>query len=244
MSRRHSYLGLVVIVAGVCWSGTAFAQGGRGGFGMGGPGGMGPMGLVGLEPVQKEIGLEGESLEKVKKLMSSFQEELRSESEKAGLPTGPGAFQNLTPEERAAMNEKRSAVMRKINEKFMPQMKEVITPAQFERVQQIQWQVAGSQALTNHDLAKMLDITKEQQEKLMAINQEFMGKMRELAPGAGGGGNFQEIQAKRQELMKARDGKANEVLTKEQQEKYTKLKGKPFDVAQLMQGPPRRGNNQ
>jgi DNA topoisomerase IA len=46
--------------------------------------------------------------------------------------------------------------------------------------------------------------------------------------------------AKREELVKEREAKAAEVLSKEQQEKYTKLKGKPFDVSQL-QGPGRRG---
>ena len=43
------------------------------------------------------------------------------------------------------------------------------------------------------------------------------------------------MMAKMQELTKERDSKATEVLSKEQQEKYEKMKGKPFDVAPLMQ---------
>jgi hypothetical protein len=38
-----------------------------------------------------------------------------------------------------------------------------------------------------------------------------------------------------QDLNDERDTKATELLSQEQQEKYAKLKGKPFDLAQLMQ---------
>jgi hypothetical protein len=110
-------------------------------------------------------------------------------------------------------------------------------------------QAAGSQALTRPDIVKSLDLTKDQQEKITDINQEFGKKQNELRPGgrrggAGAGGpppDFEGIRAKMQELTKERDSKATEVLSKEQQEKYEKLKGKPFDVAQLMQFGPGMG---
>jgi hypothetical protein len=251
-------LGLV-IVAIALWDGSVQAQnrgggpggGGRGfgmGFGMGGPGAGGVFGLAGNPAVQKEIGLEGEGVAKVQKVVDSFREEMTGEMEKAGLGFGgPGQFAELTPEERQAkmreMNEQRMALMKKLNEKFGPQLKETLSATQFERLQQIGWQAGGSQALVGPELVKALELSKEQQEKIAAINQEYAAKQREMGGfgrgGAGGGAggappDFQAMRTKMQEMTRERDGKANDLLSKKQQEQYTKLKGKPFDLAQLM----------
>jgi hypothetical protein len=219
----------------------------------GGPGMGGPLMLAGIPAVQKEIALEGEKAEKVQKLLDSFREEMMAEAEKAGLGFGGfGQFADLKPEEREAkmreMSEKRTALMTKLNEKFVPQLKQALSDAQFERLQQIGWQAAGSLALASPELGKALNLTKEQQKKVADVNKDYGDKQAELrrnafgggGPGGGGAvpgggpGAFQEMFAKLQELNKERDGKALEVLSKEQQEKYAKLKGKPFDLAQLM----------
>jgi hypothetical protein len=263
MIRRQRVFGLIVVIAGVLVAGAAQAQpggggrgrGGFGGPGMGPPGMGGPIMLVQNPAVQKEIGLEGEAVDKVQKIAGEYRDEMMAESERAGITFGgPQQFEGLSPEERETkmreMNEKRQAMMTKLNEKFMPQLKEALTAPQFERVQQIALQAGGSQALTRPDVVKSLEITKEQQQKISAINQEFMKKQNELRPGGrggrgggGGGGSggpppdFQGMMAKMQELTKERDSKAIEILSKDQQEKFEKMKGKPFDVAQLMQGP-------
>jgi hypothetical protein len=217
-----------------------------------------PLMLVQNPAVQKEIGLEGEAVEKVQKIAGAFRDEMMAESEKAGITFGGQQLEGLSPEERETkmreVTEKRQAMMAKLNEKFVPQLKEALTAPQFERVQQISLQAAGSQALTRPDVVKALDLTKEQKEKIAGVNEEFAKKLNELGPGgrggrggAGGGGvggppaDFQEMMAKRQELNKERDSKATEVLGKEQQEKYEKMKGKPFDLAQLMQFGPGTG---
>jgi hypothetical protein len=188
---------------------------------------------------------------------------MMAESEKAGLSFGGfGQFADLKPEEREAkmrdMSEKRTALMTKMNEKFVPQLKETISGSQFERLQQIGWQDAGSLALATPELVKALDLTKEQQKKIAVINKDYGDKQTELRrnafggggpggggarPGGGGPGAFPEMFTKVQELNKERDGIATEALSREQQEKYTKLKGKPFDLAQLRQplGPGGRG---
>jgi len=256
MQRFERIVGLVV-VAVLLGGVSAHAQfrggpgGGGRGFGMGmmgGPGTGGPLMLAGIPAIQKEIGLEGEGAEKVQKLVDSFREEMTAEAEKAGLGFGGfGQFADLKPEEREAkmreMNEKRTALMTKMNEKFVPQLKETISATQFERLQQIGWQAAGSLALGSAELGKALDLAKEQQKKITDINKEYEDKQAELrrnafggGPGGGGGGGpgaFQEMFTKVQSLNKERDSKALAVLSKEQQEKYTKLKGKPFDLAQL-----------
>jgi hypothetical protein len=224
MAQFHGCIAAVAIVAGLFGGGIAQAQPERGrGIGVGGA-----IGLAELEAVQKEIGLEGNALAKYEKVIGSFQDEMKAEIEKAG------AIQNLSQEERKALNEKMIGVMQKLQERYVPKLKEALTGAQIERLQQIQWQLLGSQAfVTDPELSKMLDITKEQQEELLTINRDHVGIMRKLREG---GGNRQEVQRKRQELMKEYAGNLTDVLTKDQQEKFTKLKGKPFDVSLLPPG--------
>jgi hypothetical protein len=241
MLRHQWFVGLVVVVTATLWQGTANAQpgGGRGG-GMGGPGGGTLIGLAGIPPVQKELGLEGEAAEKLQKLAGAFRQEMQTAVEEAGIGFNAfGALQNLSQEERDAkmreMNDKRTEITKKLNDKFLPQLKEGLTAQQLARLQEIQTQFNGSQGLTSPEMIKALDLSKEQQEKITAVNQDFGRKQRELfQPGGGGGApDFQAMAAKREELVKEREAKAAEVLSKEQQEKLAKLKGKPFDLSQL-----------
>lgn len=220
-------------------AGTAEAQGGRGGgFGRGG-GGI--MSLATREPVQKELGLSTDVAEKVKKISDAYGEEMRAEMTKIGGADGAG-FRNMSDEDRKKMDDARMA----LRTKFLPQLKDALTGDQYTRLQQINWQSLGTMAFSDPDLIKAIGLSKEQQDKIAAVNKEFGEKTRELFTGGGGGGDRQAAFAKMQEINKERDAKANEVLTKEQQEKLTTLKGKEFDVASL-RGPPgggrQRNNN-
>jgi hypothetical protein len=223
--------------------GQGFGGRGFGGPGMGGGMGGGIIGLAGIPPVQDEIGLEGQAAAKVQTLIESFREEMRSAMQEAGLGFGgPGQFQDLSPEERQVkmreMNEKRMEITKKLNEKFMPQLKELLSDSQVERLQQINWQVGGIQALAGPELARSLELSKEQQEKISGIIQEFATKQQELVAvgfGRGGGASpdpeaFQERMQKLQALVTERDAKAVEVLSSAQQEKYAKMKGKRFEL--------------
>jgi len=127
-----------------------------------------------------------------------------------------------------------------LHEKFEPRLKEALTAAQFERLKQIRWQHVGSLALTDPDLVKMLALAREQQEKIKALNEEYEGKQFKILAAASGTGapaaraKAEEMRAKLQELKIARDARATEVLTKDQQEVRAVLNGKPFDTTLLM----------
>lgn len=206
---------------------------GGGGFGMGGGSGLQ---LVTNEAVQKELGISEEQVAKI----TSINEKIRQEVQ-AGQAGGVNFqdLQQLSEEERAKRMAEIRAQMteasKKINEKLKPQLAEVLDSQQMERLNQIVWQVAGSQALLDPALASALKLNKEQQEKLTAISKEFADKQQELF-AAGAGGDFQERFARMRELNEARDKQAIDVLTADQREQYEKLKGKPFDVAQLRGG--------
>jgi len=226
---RLSHFALAALIAGLVLTSSLAAQGRGGGF-VGGRGGFGPLMLAGNEAVQKEIGVNDDQKAKLAALREEFQKEDEKVRTDAGI-TGGGFGANVTDEQRAKLNDGR----KKLNETFLPKLKETLKPEQLERVQQIAYQAAGPGAYSNPDVIKALDITKEQQEKIATINKDFQEKMRATAGGDGGG---REAVAKlRTEQTEAVD----KVLTKEQAEKWTALKGKKFDTAGLFGGGGGRG---
>lgn len=211
--------------------------GGRGGFGFGGVGGV--MGLLNNEEVQKELALDDATKSSVKKITDAAAEEARTE---AGAGGGFAGLRDLPEAERRAkmqeLQAKGAEARAKITAKYQPQVKEALTPAQFERAQQIYWQANTIRALSDPDLVKALDVTKEQQDKMAAVGKEYDEKQRELFPrrtegGNAGGGDFAAAREKMTALNKERETKVTDVLTAEQKTKFATLKGNEFDVSKL-----------
>jgi len=247
MSRRWLALCGLVIAVVVAGGPQLFAQGqGRGGFGGGGGfgrgmGGMmgqgGPLGLALMEPVQKEIGLaaDGPEIAELKKLQEAMGKEMQ---ETMGKITGgdPMAFFSAQGEERQKMMTAMSEATTKLTAKYSGDARKILSGDQYKRVQQIGWQMAGMQALSDPDLVKALDLKKEQQEKITAANTDFGNKQREMFQAmfaGGGGGDREEMQKKMAEMGTSRDKAINDVLTDDQKTKFKDLKGKEFDLASL-----------
>ncbi len=252
MFRLNRWIGVLTVL--LCAS-VALAQrsgaggpggGPRGGFGFGGLGGpKSPLMLVAYyESVQKELALKDDQIAKIKAL--------GEESRKEMQPLFGGGVGERRKDESDAEREKRTEEMRakfaaatkKVNETILPKLNETLDHMQRERLQQIRLQDWGSQALLDPDVAKSLNLSKDDTDKLAAISKEFREKLSALSQRSGGGGDrgdFQERFAKMVELNESRDKQLTEVLTAEQREQWEKLKGKPFDVAQLRGGFGRRG---
>ncbi len=238
MMRTRLILSVVALAAATVFATDAQAQrpgGGRGGFGggFGGPGGgaSSPLMLVNLEPVQKELGLKEDQVSKLK----TIAEQAREARQAAG--GNPQDFRQLPEEERRKKFAEMAEAGRKLNEKFKPKVAEILDAQQNERLQQIVWQSSGAQAYQDPEVIKALSLTKEQQDKLAAVTKEFADKQGELFAGVGGGGSdIQERFAKVRELNEARDKKLADVLSQDQRDQFAKLKGKPFDLAQLRGG--------
>jgi hypothetical protein len=195
--------------------------------------------VAGNEAVQKEIGIDSAAASKLQRIVEEYRQDMRTENERGGINFQ--ALQDLSPEERdkrmKEINDKRAVIIKKLNEKFVPQLKEALSAPQFERLQQIGWQAGGSQAVvTDPRLAKELELKNDQIEKIAAINMEYQRKQRELFT-PGGGGDFQAAFTKILDLNRERDGKAMALLTKDQQAKFMILKGKAFDLAMLRPRP-------
>lgn len=202
------------------FAGTANAQG-RGGFGMLGGGGAGGIFRVAANDlVQKEIALSGDGATKAKNIAEDFQATVRDGM--SGI-TGGTSFQDMSQQEREKFMEKMTALRTTATEKYLPKLKDALNADQFNRVQQINYQLMDTTAYSDAEVIKSLDITKEQQDKIKEVNAALNTKMRDLFQGGGGGGReaFAEFQ-------KERKTKVNAVLTKEQLDKFESLKGKEF----------------
>jgi hypothetical protein len=208
----------------------AQAQGGRGMR----PRGVSPLMLLSREPVQKELALKPDQVEKVKDLARDVQDEFREEMSNSGIDFQ--GLQDLSREERAKKMSELQAKMAEINKKlsarFMPKANEILDKAQQTRLHEIAVQAAGASAFEDSEVVKDLGLTKEQQDKIKKIGEDFQHKMSEARES---GGDRSEIMAKMTQLREEENAKTTEVLTKEQQSKFAEMKGKPFDTRSLFQ---------
>jgi hypothetical protein len=181
-----------------------------------------PLPLLVSESVQKEIELTGDQMAKVTALHKDFQEAL------AKLFPGTSGIKDV----RELSDEQRTKLLegiRKINDDFEPKTKEILKPEQFERAQQIAYQLQGPEAFRNPDVIKSLELNKNQQEKMTIINKDYQEKIQALGVGPAAFTKVNKIRDEQTaELVKA--------LTKDQTDKWMALRGKAFDISTIRFG--------
>ena len=132
--------------------------------------------------------------------------------------------------------------MKTVNEKYVARLTAALTAEQFERLRQITWQAYSSQALSHDpELAKALGVKNEQIEAMAAIFAEHERNSPKFRVASAT--SQETVSSKLQNLIRERDDKMLALLTTEQKETLTKLKGKPFDLALLTSPPPRQQLN-
>lgn len=195
--KRLMQVALAAAVVAIAASPVLAQQRQGGGRGFGG----GVMFLLGQESVQKELKLSEEQVKKVQELGEKQRE----------------AFQGLRDlgqeERRTKMQE-----LAKANDKAIGQ---ILKPEQLKRARQIALQRQGAAAVNNEEIAKALNVTDAQKEKI----REIQTKAREEMQGLG---FDEEARTKRQEVMKAMNEKISGVLTAEQKTKLKEMQGEPF----------------
>jgi hypothetical protein len=206
----------------------AHAQGRRGGgMGMMGGQGVNPLGLVGNAAVQKDLGVSEDKVEKLKDIAGDVRQEITEESQGAGIDFG--SLRDLQGEERekkmAELRTKMAEIQKTVGDKFMPKVAEILDKTQMTRLHEIAIRAAGPSALEDASVVKDLGLSKEQQDKIAAIKKDFSSKL--------GGVPRAERFAKMQELRDEELAKSTEVLSKDQQAKFTEMKGKAFDLKSL-----------
>ena len=227
MAKRTSLLGVLILLLAVQVASAQPPGGGRGrgGFrgGPGGPGG-GPMPelmLLRIPEVREELGTKDDQNKQLDELFASMQPPERPNFEE---------LQKLSEDERRermeAMRAKQEASFREIEEK----LGNILDEKQLARFRQLRLQRQGVGALMRPELAKQLELTEEQRDKIRKIQEG-------ARPEGRGPGNFQEMSdEERREFftqMRERREKADAeilaVLTDEQKTKWNELQGEKFD---------------
>jgi hypothetical protein len=228
LGRWGVVLGVALLLASavpvLAQEGQGGGRGGRGGRG-GGMGG-GPAQLLTIEVVQKDLKLDQDQIDKVKKVAADMGEKMRSEM--SGL-------RDLSPEER---REKMQEVGKKMTEDTMKALADVLKPEQMDRLKQIQLQRRGPQAFTDAEVQKSLNLTDEQKEKIKTINEDLTKEMGDLR---GGGRGNPQAGEKMAAVRKEATDKIMAVLTDPQKETWKTMTGKPIEIP--FGGPPRSGKN-
>jgi Spy/CpxP family protein refolding chaperone len=192
--------------------------GGPPGFGgPGGPGGFfgggGLIGLVARDEVQQELQLVDEQKDKVRGITDEVRNKLRDQ-----LRDIFTQMRDLSEEERRARFGEIRTKVEAVNADMEKQLEKVLLPHQLERLKQIDLQTKiqyrGASALTSGDVAKALNLTDEQREKLEKRAAEVQ----------------EELQTKIKQLQADARKKMLDVLSPDQQAQLEKMMGQQFDM--------------
>lgn len=215
----RTYLGAALVavsIVAILPSVSVAQPGGRGGF-RGGPGGMmGGDGIIGLlqrDEVRQELQLVDDQQEQLQAIADEVRGQVRDEMR--------GLFEqmrDLGEEERRAKFQEIRDRMEEVRTDVEGRIQKVLLPHQFERLKQIDVQARiqrqGASALTGGELAKALNLTDEQQQKIRERSEEVQRELDEQI---------------RQLRLEARN-KLLEVLTPEQRAKLDSLTGEQFSL--------------
>ncbi len=199
--------GLVVALAG-----PAMAQG-RGGFG----GGMGgPIALLGNPGVQKELKLDEGQVEKATALAAEVRTKMTSMRD------------DLQGLEGQGLMTKRAELLKPSNEDAMKKAKEFLKEGQLARLEQVELQQRGANALNDPAIAKKLAITEEQATKVKSMMTDMQSEAREIQQSAGD--DRQAAMQKIQALRKETNTKVMSLMTDDQKQTWKEMTGEPFEV--------------
>jgi len=175
---------------------TAYAQfgppGGRGGLG-GGRGGFdaNPSFVLRREDVQTELKLTEEQKKEIQ-----AQQDFRNPN-----PKMTEFFERM----RTANEDERRAIGEEMRAYSESELKRILKPEQFTRLQQLSFQRQGARALENEDTAKLLNLTDDQKAKVKAATDEYdkaRDGFRDLSR-EDREAKFEELRAKRDKALEA-----------------------------------------
>jgi hypothetical protein len=189
------------------------------------------------DAVQKDLGVSGDVAGKLNELYDQYRSASDREFKAAGFDND--ALRDLPALERAAemrkVNERSAEVTRKLLDRFVPKLEELLTSEQIQRLKEIHLQAAGIEVWLEPSFAQQLDLSEVQKALLAELRNEYSRRQQQLD------GDFTQRLNRIREMNNERDAKAIEILIETQKAKLAELKGKPFDVSQLSFR--RRGNN-
>lgn len=188
--------------------------------------------LVTLEAIQRELGIDDATAEKVVEINNAFRKELQSRMPVFGTRARMYRQSDGGFVQRQEATKDGLPVFNAAAEKFLPQLKDALGPEQFARLQQITWQDRGEDAFTDDALITLLDITKEQRDKIVAVIDDIETRRSELAPQSGTLFNRDNMQ-KRVQLSQECDAALLQALPDDIRDRFKSIKGEKFDFSKL-----------
>jgi len=193
--------------------------------------------LLGSDQVRGELKITEEQGKKIDPILAAYREGSR------------GAFsslRDLSPEEREKKREEMTKKVDELRKKAEGQIDAALDEGQRTRLSEIALQQQGVDGLVGENVVASLKLSPEQVDKIKAAAKTRDEEVRKLMsprggsgrPGGGDDGGGAELRDKMQKIRKQADDSALAVLSKEQQEAFDKLKGKPFELdrASLFRG--------
>lgn len=175
-----------------------------------------PLRLLECEAVRMDLGLDPNTIDKLRKLETQIEDEACTELLKTwqggkykSLNDVPTNQQQLI---RALLKFNRN-VIRQIQSKHQQQIDELLTREQQARLHEIDLQSAGIDALADPDFAQELALTSQQKRSIVRLYWEL---------------HKQHVKPSKS-AVKPFNEQMHEILTTEQNEVFVKLKGKPLD---------------
>lgn len=215
-------LSMTAVMGILCVCGSSYGQGpggpggpggrgGRGGFG-GPPGGGGGMEVLMDENVRKELDIVDDQVTKIRAVGDKMREEMRE------MFSG---MRDLSDEDRQAKFAELREKMQARTQSMQKEIDEILLPQQRDRLKQVMLQSrirnqGTSNALASDEIAKELDITDEQKQKLREAAEQAQTEMRQ----------------KMEKLRDEAEQKVLSVLTPAQQDKLKKLIGSKIEFSQ------------
>ncbi len=212
-------LSVSAVLGILCVSASSYGQGpgGRGGppgggRGFGGPGGGGGLEVLMDENVRKELDIVDDQANKIRTISEKMRDEMREMF--SGMRDIPEADRQAKfAELREKMQARAQSMQKEIDEVLLPQQRDRLKQVMLQSRMRNQ---GTSDSLMSDEIAKELDITDEQKQKLREAAEQAQTEMR------------QKIEKLRQEA----EQKVISVLTTAQQEKLKKLIGNKIEFAQ------------
>lgn len=214
-------LGIMALLAAPAAAQRPGGQGpGRFGQGMGMPGGLVQLAMA--PPVQEELSLSDDQLEKIAPIGEQLRTDMMSRMQEIR-----GQLADLDPEERRERFEQMS---REMNVAAKERLKGVLKPEQLDRLEQIERQQQGVQAFSDPAVVEALKLTEDQQAEIEGILETYRTEVRDAFEAAREAEDRGAVMREMVELRRASMDKAMAVLTDEQRASWDELTGEPFQI--------------
>jgi hypothetical protein len=182
------------------------------------------------ESEQQDLGLTDRQRKEWQTLSEEFERKSVNRALTSNLPgpETPEAERLLRLRERKGRD---MAFFRSLRREYSAKLEKLLTTAQWERMQQIEWQTEGYRAYRDPEVARRIGLSRPQQAKLESIWQESSEEESRLLNSDGamqGSPDVPKTIAKLERLYRNQQTNMEEVLTPEQKKRFEKIKGKPL----------------